>query len=43
MFVDLTPEQKALRREIRAYFNQIMTEEIRIALRREDGDERHEA
>lgn len=43
MYVDLTPEQKALRKEIRAYFNSIMTDDIRIALRREDGEERHQA
>ena len=36
MFVDLTPEQKKLRKEIRAYFNQLMTDASREQLRRED-------
>jgi len=43
MFVDLNPEQKALRKEIRAYFNQLMTDESLEALRREDGGERQAA
>jgi alkylation response protein AidB-like acyl-CoA dehydrogenase len=37
MYVDLTPEQKALRQEIRAYFSQLMNDESREQLRREDS------
>lgn len=33
MFVDLTPEQHALRLKVRDYFNQLMTPELRLALR----------
>ncbi len=39
MFVDLTPEQKSLRREIRDYFNALMTDELRVALRGSEGGE----
>jgi len=40
MFVDLTPEQHALRMEIRDYFNNLMTPELRLSLRgKEGGDE----
>jgi 3-oxocholest-4-en-26-oyl-CoA dehydrogenase alpha subunit len=42
MYVDLTPEQKALRTEIRAYFNQLMTEESRQQLRRDDDNRQAE-
>ena len=37
MFVDLTPEQKSLRREIRDYFNALMTDDLRVALRGAEG------
>ena len=37
MFVDLTPEQRALRLEIRDYFSQLMTPELRVSLRGEEG------
>ena len=37
MFIDLTPEQRALRLEIRDYFTQLMTPELRLALRGEEG------
>lgn len=33
MFVDLTPEQHALRREVRDYFQALMTPELRLAMR----------
>ncbi len=39
MFVDLTPEQRALRLEIRDYFSQLMTPELRQSLRGEEGGE----
>lgn len=40
MFVDLTPEQHALRREVRDYFNALMTPELRQKIRgAEGGDE----
>lgn len=40
MFVDLTPEQHALRLKIRDYFTGLMTPELRLALRgKEGGDE----
>ena len=40
MFVDLTPEQHALRLKVRDYFNELMTPELRLALRgKEGGDE----
>jgi 3-oxocholest-4-en-26-oyl-CoA dehydrogenase alpha subunit len=40
MFVDLTPEQHALRHEIRDYFTGLMTPELRSSLRgKEGGDE----
>jgi hypothetical protein len=39
MFVDLTPEQHALRREVRDYFQALMTPELRLAMRgAESGD-----
>ncbi|WP_371185606.1 acyl-CoA dehydrogenase family protein [Thalassotalea maritima] len=37
MFVDLTPEQKKLRREIRDYFTDLMTPELKVALRGSEG------
>ena len=33
MFIDLTPEQHALRIRVRDYFNELMTPELRLALR----------
>ena len=40
MFIDLTPEQRALRLEVRDYFTQLMTPELRAKLRgSEGGDE----
>src|SRR5690554_8059240 len=39
MFVDLTPEQKKLRLEIRDYFNNLMTDELRCELRSPAGAE----
>lgn len=40
MFVDLTPEQHALRGEIRDYFNNLLTPAMRAKIRgTEDGDE----
>lgn len=40
MFVDLTPEQHELRIKVRDYFNELMTPELRLALRgKEGGDE----
>jgi alkylation response protein AidB-like acyl-CoA dehydrogenase len=40
MFVDLTPEQFALRQKVRDYFNDLMTPELRMRLRgAEAGDE----
>jgi len=37
MFIDLTPEQHALRRRVRDYFQQLMTPELRHRLRRSEG------
>lgn len=37
MFVDLTPEQHALRRKVRDYFNALMTPELRQTLRGAEG------
>lgn len=37
MFVDLTPEQRALRLEVRDYFQQLMTPELRNKLRGKEG------
>ncbi|TAL72830.1 MAG: acyl-CoA dehydrogenase, partial [Rhodanobacter sp.] len=37
MFVDLTPEQHALRRKLRDYFNALMTPELRQRLRGAEG------
>jgi alkylation response protein AidB-like acyl-CoA dehydrogenase len=39
MFVDLTPEQRALRLEVRDYFSTLMTPELRQSLRGEEGGE----
>ncbi len=39
MFVDLTPEQRALRLEVRDYFQQLMTPELRNKLRGKEGGE----
>lgn len=37
MFVDLTPEQHRLRLQVRDYFNQLMTPELRVQLRGAEG------
>lgn len=37
MFVDLTPEQHALRHRVRDYFNNLMTPELRLKLRGAEG------
>ncbi|HET8764225.1 MAG TPA: acyl-CoA dehydrogenase family protein [Rhodanobacter sp.] len=37
MFVDLTPEQHALRRRVRDYFNALMTPDLRASLRGAEG------
>lgn len=37
MFVDLTPQQRALRLEVRDYFQQLMTPELRNKLRGQEG------
>ena len=37
MFIDLTPEQRALRLEVRDYFSQLMTPELRNKLRGKEG------
>lgn len=37
MFIDLTPEQRALRLEVRDYFTQLMTPELRQQLRGKEG------
>ena len=39
MFVDLTPEQHALRHKVRDYFQDLMTPELRLQLRGKDGGE----
>lgn len=39
MFVDLSPEQHALRRKVRDYFRELMTPELRLALRGKEGGE----
>ncbi|WP_416138876.1 acyl-CoA dehydrogenase family protein [Halomonas sp. HK25] len=39
MFVDLTPEQRALRLQVRDYFSQLMTPELRQQLRGQEGGE----
>ncbi|NMG77021.1 acyl-CoA dehydrogenase family protein [Aromatoleum diolicum] len=39
MFVDLTPEQHALRRRVRDYFQDLMTPELRASLRGKEGGE----
>ena len=51
MFIDLTPEQHALRLKVRDYFNHLMTPELRLELAgrrlaqraRRPGPERHRA
>ena len=37
MFIDLTPEQHALRLKVRDYFNNLMTPELRVELRGAEG------
>jgi len=37
MFVDLTPDQKAVRDEIRAYFEKLMTDELREEIKGTEG------
>lgn len=37
MYVDLTPAQRTLRQEVRDYFKQLMTDELRAELRGEEG------
>lgn len=37
MFVDLTPEQQQLRIQVRDYFNELMTPELRLKLRGAEG------
>lgn len=39
MFIDLTPEQRAFRLEVRDYFSQLMTPELRNKLRGKEGGE----
>ena len=39
MFVDLTPEQHALRLEVRDYFQALMTPELRVAMRGAESGE----
>lgn len=39
MFVDLTPEQRALRLKVRDYFQNLMTPELRAALRGMEGSD----
>lgn len=39
MFIDLTPEQHALRLKVRDYFNDLMTPELRLELRGAEGGE----
>lgn len=41
MFVDLTPEQHALRRRVRDYFQDLMTPELRARLRGKEGGEEY--
>lgn len=41
MFVDLTPEQHRLRLEVRDYFNQLMTPELRVQLRGAEGGDQY--
>ena len=41
MFVDLTPEQHALRRRVRDYFTNLMTPELRAELRGAEGGEQY--
>jgi hypothetical protein len=41
MFVDLTPDQHALRRRVRDYFQDLMTPELRASLRGKEGGEEY--
>ncbi|WP_213308474.1 acyl-CoA dehydrogenase family protein [Paraburkholderia sacchari] len=41
MFVDLSPEQHALRIKVRDYFNDLMTPELRVRLRGAEGGEEY--
>ena len=41
MHVDYTPEQKALRAEIRAYFSELITPEVRSDLKGMEGGTRY--
>lgn len=41
MFVDLTPEQHRLRLQVRDYFNQLMTPELRMQLRGAEGGDQY--
>lgn len=41
MFVDLTPDQHALRRRVRDYFQDLMTPELRARLRGKEGGEEY--
>lgn len=41
MFIDLTPEQKALRQQLRDYFANLMTDEDRAQLRGMEGGEKY--
>lgn len=41
MFVDLTPEQHRLRLQVRDYFNQLMTPELRVQLRGAEGGDQY--
>ena len=43
MHVDYTPEQNALRRELRAYFARLVTPEVRERIRALEGGETHRA
>lgn len=41
MFVDLTPKQHRLRLQVRDYFNQLMTPELRVQLRGAEGGDQY--
>ena len=43
MFVDLTPEQRALRLKVRDYFQNLMTPELRASLRGKEGGDEYRA
>ena len=43
MFVDLTPEQHALRIKIRDYFRDLITPELRLRLRGKEGGDEYRA